>query len=80
MVVMSETYFPGWKATIDGNATEIREVYGALRGILAPQGRHEIRMWYRPQSFIFGAMLTFAGVLGICALGLAERKKPSRLG
>jgi len=75
LVVISETYFPGWKVTIDGVPSEIREVDGALRGVVVPQGRHRIRMRYRPGSFIAGAWLTLAGVLAICALGFWERRR-----
>jgi hypothetical protein len=77
MVVISDTYFPGWKVTIDGVPSEIREVYGALRGVAVSQGRHRIRMWYRPGSVIAGAMLTLAGLIGICALALWERRRAS---
>ncbi|MGD0436245.1 MAG: YfhO family protein [Bryobacteraceae bacterium] len=73
MVVISDTYFPGWKVTIDGVPSEIREVYGALRGVVVSQGQHRIRMWYRPRSVVAGSILTFVGMIGICAIGLWER-------
>jgi len=76
MLIVSESYTPGWKATIDGKPAEIRRVYGALRGVVVPQGAHRIRMRYRPTSVIFGAALTLTGVLGICILGLLERRRP----
>ncbi len=75
MVVISETYFPGWKVTIDGVPSEIHEVYGALRGVVVPQGLHRIRMRYRPGSVIAGAWLSLAGLIGICAIGLWERRR-----
>jgi membrane protein YfhO len=75
MLIVGESYTPGWKATIDGKPAEIRQVYGALRGVVVPQGTHSIRMKYRPRSVIFGAALTLTGVLGICILGLLERRR-----
>ncbi len=79
MVVMSETYAPGWTAKVDRKPVQIREVYGALRGVAVPGGTHRIEMKYRPRSVWWGAFFTLAGVLGICALGVWERKRrPAR--
>ncbi len=75
MVVLSESYVPGWSATIDGRPAQIREVYGAFRGVAVPQGTHHIRMKYRPLSVILGTISTLAGVIGICLLGFWERKR-----
>ena len=72
MVVVSESYAPGWIATVDSRRVEIREVDGALRGIVVPGGKHRIRMSYRPRSVVWGAILTLAGILGICALAFAK--------
>ena len=70
MVVMSESYAPGWNATVDGRPVTVREVFGALRGVAVPGGKHRIEMRYRPLSFRLGAGFTVAGIVGICVLGL----------
>lgn len=72
MIVISESYAPGWIAMIDNQRAEVREVDGALRGIVAPAGKHRIRLAYRPASVIWGAILTFAGIAGICALAFTK--------
>src|SRR5260370_1448021 len=36
MVVLSDTYYPGWVATVDGNEAPIYQVDNALRGVLVP--------------------------------------------
>src|SRR5205823_1228917 len=48
MVVLSDTYFPGWRARVDGKAAGIYEVNGAMRGVLVPAGLHTVTMRYRP--------------------------------
>ncbi len=73
MVVLSESYAPGWSATVDGRPAEIREVYGAFRGVAVPGGAHKIQMRYRPRSVTIGAILTLLGMIGICLLGLRWR-------
>ena len=48
LLVLSETYYPGWKAWIDGQPTPIHSVDIALRGVVVPAGAHQLRMEFRP--------------------------------
>ena len=68
MVILSDAFYPGWQATLDGRPVTIHEVYGGLRGVVTPAGRHMIEMRYRPRSVYAGGILTLAGILGACAL------------
>ncbi|HWR50682.1 MAG TPA: YfhO family protein [Bryobacteraceae bacterium] len=76
MVVVSDNYFPGWKATVDGKPAEIHAAYLSLRGVVVPAGHHRIDMRYRPASVIAGAMLTALGLLLAAALSLWEARRP----
>ncbi|MCR5312129.1 MAG: YfhO family protein, partial [Bacteroidaceae bacterium] len=49
MVVFSEVYYPGWKATIDGNPVEIGRANYVLRAINVPAGKHEVVMSFDPE-------------------------------
>jgi hypothetical protein len=74
LVVIADTYFPGWKATVDGKPAEILEVDGALRGIVVEKGSHRISMRYRPTSVIAGAVITGLGfAITLMLLALAWR-------
>jgi hypothetical protein len=75
MLVVSETYFPGWVAAIDGRSVAIYEAYGALRGVVVDAGKHRVEFRYRPVVVYWGALLTAVGVLG--ALMLAVFGKPT---
>jgi Bacterial membrane protein YfhO len=68
MVVLSDTYYPGWYAVVDGQPAKIYEVDLAFRGVRVPKGAHTVGFRYRPRSVFWGAGLTLAGVLG--AVGL----------
>jgi Bacterial membrane protein YfhO len=48
LLVLSETYYPGWKAWIDGQPSTIYPVDIALRGVVVPAGAHQLRMEFRP--------------------------------
>jgi hypothetical protein len=73
MVVLADTYYPGWKASVDGRAAEIHEVNGAIRGVVVEAGRHRLEFVYRPLSAIIGGGLTALGFLGMVIIGWSRR-------
>jgi Bacterial membrane protein YfhO len=69
MVVLSDVFFPGWRAEVDGHATPIYEVNEAMRGVVVPLGEHTITMRYRPASALAGALLSLIGIAGATFCG-----------
>ncbi len=63
MVILTDTYYPGWRATVDGQSAEIHEVYGGVRGVIVEAGSHVIEMRYRPWSVLAGLLLTLAAAV-----------------
>jgi hypothetical protein len=70
MVVIADTWYPGWYATVDGRPATIYRPYTALRGVVVEKGSHTVALRYRPRSAMLGAIMTAAGILGACALAL----------
>jgi len=68
MVVVGDTYSPGWQATVDGTPRPILEAYSAVRGVVVDAGSHRIEMRYHPKSVLIGAIMTAAGLLGALLL------------
>jgi hypothetical protein len=68
MVIDSDTFFPGWVATVDGQPAPIYEAYGFLRGVVVEPGPHRVEMRYRPMTVYWGAAFTALGLLGATAL------------
>jgi hypothetical protein len=62
-LVLSQTWFPGWKATIDGEQVPVLRANAALTGILLPAGSHEVRFMFRPFTFVLGAAITILTTL-----------------
>jgi hypothetical protein len=69
LLVLSETYYPGWKATVDGLETPLYRANYNLRALFVPAGRHNVKLAFQPASFAQGAMMTL-GTLVVCCVGL----------
>src|SRR5205085_12603574 len=66
-LVLADTYYPGWKATVDGHGVPIHPADAAFRGVAVPAGRHTVRFSYEPSSVRVGALLSLLGVLVVIA-------------
>ena len=67
-LVLSDTAYPGWQATVDGAPTEIYTTNYLFRGVRVPAGTHEVRFVYAPTSWHRGVMVS--GVALLCWIGL----------
>lgn len=72
-LVLSEMWFPGWHAEIDGRELPIYRANYLFRGLVVPAGTHTIRMSYRPTSALVGASITGLALLG-CGIALSGRR------
>ena len=75
MVILSDTFYPGWRATVDKMPAAIEEVNFAMRGVRVPRGSHEINYVYHPASVYAGAALSFTGVLAACLIAFFENRR-----
>lgn len=65
LLFLSDTFDPGWRATIDGKHTQLYRAHFDFRAVLVPQGNHIIRMTYMPSSIILGFWITGFATLGL---------------
>jgi hypothetical protein len=71
MVILTDSWFPGWHATVDGKSAPIEKAYGAFRGVIVDAGEHTIEMRYRPWSVFIGGAIT--AIAALIALWIAWR-------
>ncbi|MGI6232318.1 MAG: YfhO family protein [Prevotella sp.] len=50
VLVFSEIYYPGWKATVDGEEVELGRVNYILRALKLKPGKHEVVLDFHPTS------------------------------
>ncbi len=75
LVVVTDLYYPGWEARLDGAPVPILRADTLFRGIAVPPGEHRIELRYRPGSFRRGCALAGAAALGIAAAVLAPGRR-----
>jgi len=76
-LVLSEIYYPGWKAFVDDQETKVLKADYALRAIQLPEGQHTVRFTFDPLSFKIGALLSLASVITLLSIGVNQLRKIS---
>ena len=74
-MVLRDTWYPGWQATVDGMGTSIYRVNGCFRGVLVPGGQHQVRFVYRPWHVYVPGAISLVATLMILWLALPRRAK-----
>jgi hypothetical protein len=78
LVVVSEQFFPGWSARVDGVPTALVKVNAALMGAMVPAGNHRITLQFLPKSVMMGGMVSLATLSAIFVLFLVDRARHRR--
>lgn len=63
VVVFSEIYYPGWKATVDGQPVEIGRVNYILRAIQVKGGQHKVVLDFHPSSISVTETVAYIALL-----------------
>jgi len=77
ILVVTDTFYPGWTARVDGRDEKIYKVNGAFRGMRVPAGRSTVVMEYRPALFRAGCAVSVvtAAALALWVAATVRRKK-----
>lgn len=77
-LVLTDTNYPGWQATIDGQPTGILPANLLFRAIMIPKGEHMVLFEFKPRSLRVGALITGTAI-AVLMIGLiiSLRNTPS---
>jgi hypothetical protein len=79
IAVLTDAFYPGWTATLDGKNATIFPVNGMFRGVKVEAGKHELVYEYRCDAYENGKRLFLAGILILLLyIGVDQFRKSSR--
>ena len=79
-LVLNDVWYPGWKASVDGERVEIYRADYLFRAVPVPAGTHQVTFVYRPVSFYSGVGLSAAAWLLLWVGWLRSSKRGSERG
>jgi hypothetical protein len=80
LLVLPDTYFPGWRATVNGEDRVIYPTDGAFRGVTVPEGTSRVEFRYEPRAFPVGIALAVVGLVGFVVMWLVWRPRSADWG
>jgi len=69
-LVLTDSWYPGWIASVDGQPSPIYRADYIFRAVALPPGQHAVVFEYRPMTFLWGALITLSSLVlaGILAI------------
>lgn len=75
-LVLSDLYYPGWQAKVDGLPAPIYQANACVRAVPLDEGQHLVAFRFRPKPLLYGALISGLSVLGLLvAWRLSPRPK-----
>jgi hypothetical protein len=79
LVILADTYYSGWRLTIDGKPAPIFRANRMMRGAAVPAGEHTLVYTYEPDSVRIGAIVSLAGAIVLLTLAWWSPSRRSRM-
>ena len=70
LLVLTDTWFPGWKATVNGNPAPIYQANALFRAVPVQPGMNRVHFEYRPRPFFVGLAISLTTVLLLCGVAV----------
>ncbi|HZK77696.1 MAG TPA: YfhO family protein [Gemmatimonadaceae bacterium] len=77
-LLVSENYYPGWHATVDGKPAALGRADYTLTGVQLPEGARKVELWFDNDTYERGKIITLIAILASTILifvGAAQERK-----
>lgn len=78
LLVLSDNFYPGWRAGIDGAPTPIFKANHTMRAVAVPAGRHVVSFAFMPATFFNSMYASLAGTSLVLAILIGSALKRRR--
>jgi|GEM_PF-4076885 len=69
-LVLADTYYPGWRAHVNGTRSRIYRANYLFRAVALPAGDHTVVFRYCPTNFYVGIAISLSVLASLCFLGI----------
>jgi hypothetical protein len=73
LLVLADSWYPGWEAKVDGRDAPIVRTDQLLRGVVLPPGTHTVEFAYRPLSWRIGWIVSLLAAAGLAVAAWRRR-------
>ena len=74
-LVLSEVFYPGWRAEVDGRAAAILPANFAFRAVYLEPGTHHVKMFFLPTSWIAGLAISVATACSLLVVAALQMRR-----
>jgi hypothetical protein len=74
LLVLRDSWYPGWEARVDGTKVPIYRVNGCFRGVIVPAGEHKVVFEYKPTLIYVSGAISLIVTLTLLAIALWPRR------
>jgi uncharacterized membrane protein YfhO len=74
-LLLSELWYPGWRALVDGEPVEIHRANAIFQVLKLASGRHRIELEYRPGAYVWGHRISAVSLMAVLAALWVSRSR-----
>lgn len=79
-VLLTDSWYPGWIALVDGKETPIERADLIFRAVFVSQGNHVVEFKFRPLSFYWGSVISLVTLTTLAGLWAITHRRSAQFG